>query len=129
MFGILIGYYHKNSFEEDKELYQTANTTRLPYSDPELLSIGVSQFLYPSDTAPWRANSVILIIGNDFRLIVPGVSFVHFPVRTSLKSKQPLQMFKGCLHFIYRFINSVYPFFHPFISLLDPSSFPRNLQR
>lgn len=61
-------------------MYQTANTTRLPYSDPELLSIGVSQFLYPSDKAPWRANSVILITGDDFRLIVPGVSFVHFPV-------------------------------------------------
>lgn len=29
-------------------------------------------------------------------------------------------MFKGCLRFIYRFINSVYPFFHPFHILAGP---------
>jgi hypothetical protein len=57
----------------------TVNTTRLPYDDPEILSIAISQLIYPDSQVPWKANSVILIHGGDYRTIVPSVSFIHFP--------------------------------------------------
>jgi hypothetical protein len=57
----------------------TSNTTRLPYDDPEVLSIAVSRLIYPTSHVSWRANSIIMIHGEDYRTIVPSVSLIHFP--------------------------------------------------
>lgn len=65
-------------------LIQTTDTTRLASSDPEALSIAVSQMVYPSRTVSWRPNAVILASGDDFRTIVPAVSLLHFPVNAPI---------------------------------------------
>ncbi|WP_080837530.1 hypothetical protein [Cohnella massiliensis] len=65
-------------------VYHTPDTTRIALSDPEALSIAVSQMIYPSRTVSWRANSVILVSGDDFRTIVPAVSLIHFPINAPI---------------------------------------------
>ncbi|BCJ87912.1 cell wall-binding repeat-containing protein [Effusibacillus dendaii] len=57
----------------------TVATTRIPFGDPERLSIAISQLLFPSG-GKQLPNAVLLATGNDFRTVVPAVSLIHFPI-------------------------------------------------
>ncbi|MFY0542847.1 hypothetical protein [Brevibacillus sp. H7] len=62
----------------------TSGTTRVAYSEPEPLSIAVSQLVYPSVKVSWRPNAIIVFTGTDYRPVLPAVSLVHTPINAAI---------------------------------------------
>jgi hypothetical protein len=80
----------------------TTETTRVPYSQPEPLSIAVSQLVFPSTKVSWRPNAVIVFTGNDFRSAIPAVSLVHHPIHAALLYSQSPTLSQEVLQEIWR---------------------------
>lgn len=58
--------------------------------------------LYPSSRVLWRANSVILINGTDFRTVVPAVSLLHFPINAPVLISNHANLSEGLFREIAR---------------------------